>query len=186
MHILSRILGLKYRMPRREAHQQQVTPKKPPSQTKRYEQPTPTMKLLSFTATLGLASAFNASLERRTPSRRAIAALKASQMEAFERAVECAGKIRRPNEPRLITYPLFLDSLSSHSHLNKIKCIFSILSENFGYCNLDELETLAAGKFVLNGLGRFLSAIFPQYPLVLISASLIIFIYRFPSMKYRV
>ena len=78
-------------------------------------------------------------------------------MEAFERAVECAGKIRRPNEPRLITYPLFLDSLSSHSHLNKINCMFSILSENFGYCNLDELETLAAGKFVLNGLGRFLN-----------------------------
>ena len=55
----------------------------------------PTMKLLLFTATLGLTAAFNASLERRTPSRRTIAALKASsQMESFERAVECAGKIR--------------------------------------------------------------------------------------------
>ena len=53
------------------------------------------MKLLLFTATLGLTAAFNASLERRTPSRRTIAALKASsQMESFERAVECAGKIR--------------------------------------------------------------------------------------------
>ena len=59
---------------------------------KRYEKPT--MKLLLFTATLGLTAAFNASLERRTPSRRTLAALMASQMEQFERAVECAGKIR--------------------------------------------------------------------------------------------
>ena len=67
------------------------------------------MKILSFSAALGFASAFNASLERRAPSRQTI--LRASQMEQFERAVECA--------------------------------------ENFGYCNLDELETLADGKFAL-------------------------------------
>jgi hypothetical protein len=50
--------------------------------------------LLVLAATLRLSSAFNASLERRTPSRRELAVLRASQMEQFERAVECAGKIR--------------------------------------------------------------------------------------------
>ena len=45
------------------------------------------MKLLLFTATLGLTAAFNASLERRTPSRRTLAALMASPMEQFERGI---------------------------------------------------------------------------------------------------
>lgn len=104
------------------------------------------MKLLLFTATLGLAAAFNASLERRTPSRRALAALQASQMEAFERAVECAGKIRdEMSQADMITYPLL--SLILISHLNTIYYMFAFIVENFGYCNLDELETLAAGKF---------------------------------------
>uniref|UniRef100_A0A7S0FQP5 Uncharacterized protein n=1 Tax=Minutocellus polymorphus TaxID=265543 RepID=A0A7S0FQP5_9STRA len=69
------------------------------------------MKLLLFAATFGFASAFNASLERRAPSRYTL--LRASQMEQFERAVECA--------------------------------------ENFGYCNLDELEALSADLEEYNG-----------------------------------
>ena len=104
------------------------------------------MKLLLFTATLGLTAAFNASLDRRTPSRRTLAALKASQMESFERAVECAGKIRdQMSRADVITYPLL--SLIHISQLNNIYDMFAIIVENFGYCNLDELETLAAGKF---------------------------------------
>ena len=43
------------------------------------------------------------------------------------------------------TYPLL--SLILISQLNNIYCIFVFIVENFGYCNLDELETLAAGKF---------------------------------------
>ena len=45
----------------------------------------------------------------------------------------------------MITYPLL--SLILISHLNNIYSMFAIIVENFGYCNLDELETLAAGKF---------------------------------------
>ena len=83
------------------------------------------MKLLLFTATLGLTAAFNASLERRTPSRRALAALKASQMEAFERAVECAGEIRdQMSRVDMITYlsPSLLDSHLSTQQLSLHLC----------------------------------------------------------------
>ena len=64
--------------------------------------------LVPLLAILGYVSAFNASLEPRHVQRKRSVLRASSQMETFERAVECA--------------------------------------ENYGYCNLDELEDLSDGK----------------------------------------